>query len=110
MNKHIKFYKDMESKLVPKDIRVSKKELEYYIKGNVAWHYPKKFTITELKYFILETINAKDEQEKTISQLRQEILEYESMYDSMNYADGDSVYLSDGIYLTPDGGSYDDKD
>jgi hypothetical protein len=55
------------------------------------------------------------EQDRTIGELRQEILDYESMYDSMNYYDeatmpDGSVYLSDGIYLTPDGGSYDDKD
>ena len=114
MNEHVKFYKDIELELVPEDIRVSKKQLEYYI-SNVSRDYPKRFTVTELKYFILGIINYKMDQDRTIGELRQEILEYESMYDSMNYYDeatmpDGSVYLSDGIYLTPDGGSYDDKD
>jgi hypothetical protein len=112
MNKHAKFYEDMKVELVPKDIRVSKKQLEYYI-SNVSRDYPKRFTVTELKYFILGIINYQMEQDRTIGELRQEILEYESMYDMYDYVDDDcggDVYLSDGVYLTPDGGSYDDRE
>ena len=112
MNRYKKMY-EIGGNLIDKDKRLTLEELEYYIKFNEAWDYTKKFTITELKYWILHLFNYKDNQKLTIEELKKEIEEHQSMYDTYDYADdnyGGDVYLSDGIYLTSDGGSYDDKD
>ena len=49
MNIHRERYEKWGN-LISKNKRLTLKELEYYIKFNEAWDYPKKFTITELKY------------------------------------------------------------
>ena len=113
MNKHKKFYNAIERELVDKKERVSLKQLEYYIKNGTAYFYPKRFSITELKYFILELINSSINQDMTIKEVREMINEHESLYDINDVsiypeARGD-VYLSDGIYLRADGSSYDDR-
>ena len=112
MNIHRERYEKWDN-LISKNKRLTLKELEYYIKFNEAWDYPKKFTITELKYWILYLFNDKDNQKLTIEELKKEIQEHHSMYDIYDYVDDDyggDVYLGDGVYLTSDGGSYDDRD
>ena len=54
MNKHKEFYIFTERNLVDEKERVSLKQLGYYIKSGESYHSPKRFSITELKYFILE--------------------------------------------------------
>ncbi len=68
MNKHKEFYKAIERELVDKKERVSLKQLEYYIKNGTAYYYPKRFSITELKYFILELINSSINKDMTIKE------------------------------------------
>jgi len=112
MNRYKEMYK-MGGTLIDEHKRLTLKELEYYIKFNEGWNYPKKFTVTELKYWILELFNCKYNQKQNIEKIKKEIREHESMYDMYDYVDDDyggDVYLSDGVYLTPDGGSYDDRD
>lgn len=113
MNKHKEFYKAIERELVDKKERVSLKQLEYYIKNGTAYYYPKRFSITELKYFILELINSSINQDMTIKEVREMINEHQSLYDIYDVSDypesGEDVYLSDGIYLRADGSSYDDR-
>jgi len=114
MNKHKEFYKAIERELIDEKERVSLRQLEYYIKNGTAYFYPKRFSITELKYFILELINSQVNQNMTIKEVREMISEHESLYDVYNYvADypelGGDVYLSEGIYLRADGSSYNDR-
>ena len=113
MNKHKQFYNAIERELVDKKERVSLKQLGYYIKNGTAYYYPKRFSITELKYFILELINSSINQDMTIKEVRKMINEYESLYDIYDVSDypeaGEDVYLSDGIYLRADGSSYDER-
>ena len=114
MKEHKEFYSFIERELVDEKERVSLKQLGYYIKSGESYYSPKRFSITELKYFILELINSSVNQDMTIKEVREMINEYESLYDIYNYVSdypeaGGDVYLSDGIYLRADGSSYDDR-
>ena len=113
MNKHKEFYSFIERELVDEKERVSLKQLGYYIKNGESYYSPKRFSITELKYFILELINSSLNQDMTIKEVREMINEYESLYDIYDVSDypeaGGDVYLSEGIYLRADGSSYDDR-
>lgn len=111
MNRYKEMY-EIGGNLIAEDKRLTLKELEYYIKFNAAWDYPKKFTITELKYWILELFNCKYNQKRTIAEIKKEIEEHESIYDLYDYGDliGANVYMNDGVYIRPDGSTYDERD